>query len=109
MENTKIKNKLELIELMESLGAKPQAHGDYIVWELDSKDLKQQANKQQAQGSSDKQEQIKKKKKNGWVPPTSSSLRQIVTCDIYFLDMTKGRRPKVHVAFIMDLGHCGTI
>ena len=56
MENTKIKNKLELIELMESLGAKPQAHGDYIVWELDSKDLKQQANKQQAQGSSDKQE-----------------------------------------------------
>jgi hypothetical protein len=36
MKNTK----LELIELMESLGAKPQAHGDYIVWELDSKNLK---------------------------------------------------------------------
>lgn len=38
MKNTK----LELIELMESLGAKPQAHGDYIVWELDSRDFKKE-------------------------------------------------------------------
>jgi len=51
MKNTKRKNKLDLIELMESLGAKPQAHGDYIVWELDSRDFKKEqatSNKQQA-------------------------------------------------------------
>lgn len=42
MKNTKRKNKLDLIELMESLGAKPQAHGDYIVWELDSRDFKKE-------------------------------------------------------------------
>jgi hypothetical protein len=54
MKNTKRKNKLELIELMESLGAKPQAHGDYIVWELDSRDFKKEqatSNKQQAQAT----------------------------------------------------------
>ena len=39
----KINNKLQLIELMESLGAKPQAEGDFIFWELDSKDFKEQA------------------------------------------------------------------
>jgi len=54
MKNTKRKNKLDLIELMESLGAKPQAHGDYIVWELDSRDFKKEqatSNKQQAQAT----------------------------------------------------------
>jgi hypothetical protein len=55
MKNTK----LELIELMESLGAKPQAHGDYIVWELDSRDFKKEqatSDKQQATGTSNKQQ-----------------------------------------------------
>ena len=42
MSNT-VNTKLELIELMESLGAKPQAEGDFIFWELDSKDFKEQA------------------------------------------------------------------
>jgi len=53
MKNTK----LELIELMESLGAKPQAHGDYIVWELDSRDFKKEqatSDKQQAQATGEK-------------------------------------------------------
>ena len=52
MKNTK----LELIELMESLGAKPQAHGDYIVWELDSRDFKKEqatSNKQKEQATSE--------------------------------------------------------
>jgi len=59
MKNTKRKNKLDLIELMESLGAKPQAHGDYIVWELDSRDFKKEqatSDKQQATGTSNRQQ-----------------------------------------------------
>ena len=55
MKNTK----LELIELMESLGAKPQAHGDYIVWDLDSRDFKKEqatSDKRQATGTSDRQQ-----------------------------------------------------
>jgi len=59
MKNTKRKNKLDLIELMESLGAKPQAHGDYIVWELDSRDFKKEqatSDKRQATGTSNRQQ-----------------------------------------------------
>jgi len=58
MKNTK----LELIELMESLGAKPQAHGDYIVWELDSRDFKKEqatSDKQQAQAQGSQKEKKK--------------------------------------------------
>ena len=86
MKNTKRKNKLELIELMESLGAKPQAHGDYIVWELDSRDFK----KEQATGE----------KKNRVGPAHThtpgcdkmsqgpcAKVRQIVACDNFFLDV----------------------
>ena len=51
MKNTK----LELIELMESLGAKPQAQGDFIFWEIDSKDLKAQAASDKQQATSSKQ------------------------------------------------------
>ena len=58
MKNTKRKNKLDLIELMESLGAKPQAHGDYIVWELDSRDFK----KEQATSNRHKQQATGEKK-----------------------------------------------
>lgn len=54
MSNT-VNTKLQLIELMESLGAKPQAEGDFIFWELDSKDFKEQASSDKPQGSSDKQ------------------------------------------------------
>jgi len=52
MSNT-VNTKLQLIELMESLGAKPQAEGDFIFWELDSKDFKEQATgvKHQATGT----------------------------------------------------------
>ena len=56
MSNT-VNTKLQLIELMESLGAKPQAEGDFIFWELDSRDLKKEqaaSNKQQV--TSDKQQ-----------------------------------------------------
>ena len=54
MSNT-VNTKLQLIELMESLGAKPQAEGDFIFWEIDSKNLKAQASSDKPQGSSDKQ------------------------------------------------------
>jgi len=55
MSNT-VNTKLELIELMESLGAKPQAEGDFIFWELDSKDFKEQAASNKQAGTSDKQQ-----------------------------------------------------
>lgn len=42
---------------MESLGAKPQAEGDFIFWELDSKDFKkEQAASNKQAGTSDKQQ-----------------------------------------------------
>jgi hypothetical protein len=53
MSNT-VNTKLQLIELMESLGAKPQAEGDFIFWELDSRDLKKEqaaSNKQAGTGN----------------------------------------------------------
>ena len=56
MSNT-VNTKLELIELMESLGAKPQAEGDFIFWELDSKDFKkEQAASNKQASTSDKQQ-----------------------------------------------------
>lgn len=56
MSNT-VNTKLQLIELMESLGAKPQAEGDFIFWELDSKDFKkEQAASNKQAGTSDKQQ-----------------------------------------------------
>jgi len=52
-----VNTKLQLIELMESLGAKPQAEGDFIFWELDSKDFKkEQAASNKQAGTSDKQQ-----------------------------------------------------
>jgi len=96
MKNTK----LELIELMESLGAKPQAHGDYIVWELDSRDFKKEqatSDKQQATGTSNRCNE--KNKKGGTRPHAhpgcdklsqgpSATVRQIVACDNFFLDVS---------------------
>jgi len=56
MSNT-VNTKLQLIELMESLGAKPQAEGDFIFWELDSRDFKkEQAASNKSTGTSDKQQ-----------------------------------------------------
>ena len=54
MKNTK----LELIELMESLGAKPQDQGDFIFWEIDSRNFK----KEQATSNRHKQQATGEKK-----------------------------------------------
>lgn len=46
----------------------------------------------------------------GGGPPTSFPLAATnCRASLYHIDRSKGRRPKVHVAWIMELGYCGII